>query len=296
MREANNKKKKLDSDGPILALGAIFVYLITGLFLAVGFLVARDVYTVDLVSDPSLTLFLLWTIEFQIVAIVYSFLQKPSQNFPVSAFMNALGAIALGAPIGMQYLPKTIHWSFLMSVLTFVPAAAVFGASWTDWHRVFASIKPSGNIEYMIVIPAYGAIIGGWFGAWPMPLDWERPWQEWPICVCYGGIGGFVIGQFCSLSLMCSFRNEETQEFEASLGRLTLGEPPIDLMTDTYPEGLTAAYEQCASDLSARLVASLAWWRDYVLIPELLLIFLPVRIIWFYSFSEKGIAEGKRDP
>ena len=29
----------------------------------------------------------------------------------------------------------------------------------------------------MIFIPAYGTIIGGWFGAWPMPLDWERPWQ-----------------------------------------------------------------------------------------------------------------------
>jgi len=29
----------------------------------------------------------------------------------------------------------------------------------------------------MLLVPAYGAIIGGWFGAWPMPLDWERPWQ-----------------------------------------------------------------------------------------------------------------------
>jgi hypothetical protein len=29
----------------------------------------------------------------------------------------------------------------------------------------------------MICIPAHGAVIGGWFGAWPMPLDWERPWQ-----------------------------------------------------------------------------------------------------------------------
>lgn len=34
-----------------------------------------------------------------------------------------------------------------------------------------------GLIDYMICIPAYGAVIGGWFGAWPMPLDWERAWQ-----------------------------------------------------------------------------------------------------------------------
>ena len=29
----------------------------------------------------------------------------------------------------------------------------------------------------MICLPAYAAVIGAWFGAWPMPLDWERPWQ-----------------------------------------------------------------------------------------------------------------------
>ncbi|RID51881.1 hypothetical protein BRARA_H02517 [Brassica rapa] len=209
-------------DGPMSALGAFFVYLISGFFLGVGFWVARNKFAVDLVSDPSLTLFLLWSIEFPVVAVVYSFLRKAPEKCSwckavgrsilgliSGALMNALGAIALGAPIGMQYLPKTIHWSFLMSVFTFVPATAVFGASWTDWHRAFASMKPTGNIEYMIVIPAYGAIVGGWFGAWPMPLDWERPWQEWPICVCYGAIGGYIVGQILSLSLMFLFRKHK---------------------------------------------------------------------------------------
>lgn len=32
-------------------------------------------------------------------------------------------------------------------------------------------------VDYMICIPAHGVIIGAWFGAFPMPLDWERPWQ-----------------------------------------------------------------------------------------------------------------------
>ncbi|XP_018515414.1 phosphatidylinositol-glycan biosynthesis class F protein isoform X1 [Brassica rapa] len=195
MKEAKQKKLEtsigVSSNGSISALGAFSVYLMTELFLAVGFWVARFKFSVDLVSDPSLTLFLLWSIEFPVVVIIYSFLRKDPEKCSCSkavgrsilglfsgAFMNALGAVALGAPIGAQYLPKTIHWSFLMSVFTFVPATVVFGASLTDWHRVFASVKPSGNIEYMILVPAYGAIIGGWFGAWPMPLDWERPWQR----------------------------------------------------------------------------------------------------------------------
>ncbi|CAN6879188.1 unnamed protein product [Brassica oleracea] len=229
MKEAKKKKKKSETsigvsrNGSISAVGVLSVYLINGLFLAVGFWVARNRFLVDLVSDPSLTLFLLWSIEFPVVVIIYSFLRKDPEKCSCSkavgrsilglisgAFMNALGAIALGAPIGAQYLPKTIHWSFLMSVFTFVPATVVFGASLTDWHRVFASMKPSRNIEHMILVPAYGAIIGGWFGAWPMPLDWERPWQEWPICVCYGAIGGYIVGQIVSLCLMLFLRKHKS--------------------------------------------------------------------------------------
>nr|GMD76690.1 phosphatidylinositol-glycan biosynthesis class F protein [Ipomoea batatas] len=76
-----------------------------------------------------------------------------------------------------RYLGMTLYWSLVMSVFTFVQAATVFGSSWTDWHRIFAQTKPAKNIDYMVFFPAHGAIIGAWFGAWPMPLDWERPWQ-----------------------------------------------------------------------------------------------------------------------
>ncbi|KAG2323926.1 hypothetical protein Bca52824_006654 [Brassica carinata] len=226
MKEAKKKKLEISSgpstDGSISALGAFVVYLMSGLFLAVGFWLARYKFSVDLVSDPSLTLFLLWSVEFPVVVIIYSFLRKAPEKCSCSkavgrsilglisgALISALGAISLGAPVGVQYIPKTIHWSFLMSVFTFVPATAVLGASLTDWHRVFASMKPTGNVECMVLVPAYGAIIGGWFGAWPMPLDWERPWQEWPICVCYGAIGGYIVGQILSLCLMLFLRKDK---------------------------------------------------------------------------------------
>ncbi|KAG2281244.1 hypothetical protein Bca52824_052464 [Brassica carinata] len=61
----------------------------------------------------------------------------------------------------------------------------------------------------MIVIPAYAAIVRGWFGACPMPLNRERPWQEWPVCVCYGAIGGCIAGQILSLSLMVLLRKHK---------------------------------------------------------------------------------------
>ncbi|KAH9715915.1 phosphatidylinositol-glycan biosynthesis class f protein-related [Citrus sinensis] len=121
---------------------------------------------------------------------------------PIGALVNALGAIALGAPVGIQYFPKTVNWSLLMSLFTFVPAASVFGSSWEDWRRIFAHTKPNASVDYMICLPAHGAVIGAWFGAWPMPLDWERPWQEWPICVSYGAMAGYLITMVLSFVLV----------------------------------------------------------------------------------------------
>lgn len=37
--------------------------------------------------------------------------------------------------------------------------------------------RPRNPIEYTMVYPAAGAFIGGWLGAIPIALDWDRPWQ-----------------------------------------------------------------------------------------------------------------------
>lgn len=37
--------------------------------------------------------------------------------------------------------------------------------------------RPIDPVDFMICLPAHGVVIGAWFGAWPVPLDWERPWQ-----------------------------------------------------------------------------------------------------------------------
>ncbi|KAA8542010.1 hypothetical protein F0562_023162 [Nyssa sinensis] len=194
---------------------AFLLHLICGLGLASSFWVANNVYSVNLITNPSQTLRLIWVIEAPIVILLYSLFRKnPDQCsylkavgrsmlvLPAGAVVNALGAIALGAPVGIQYFLRTLNWSLLMSLLTFVPAATVFGSSWTDWRRLFAHSKPIGSIDYMICLPAHGAVIGAWFGAWPMPLDWERPWQEWPISVSYGAMAGYLVAMVASFGFV----------------------------------------------------------------------------------------------
>uniref|UniRef100_A0A0E0QX92 Phosphatidylinositol-glycan biosynthesis class F protein n=1 Tax=Oryza rufipogon TaxID=4529 RepID=A0A0E0QX92_ORYRU len=125
------------------------------------------------------------------------------------AFLNAFGAIVLGAPIGIKYWAATTYWSLLMSLFTIVPAACVFGASKVNWQAVLSHSIYCGStdaVDYMISAPAHGAVIGAWLGAWPMPLDWERPWQEWPISVTYGSVAGHLIGMAISLALIVAHK------------------------------------------------------------------------------------------
>ncbi|XP_020968454.1 phosphatidylinositol-glycan biosynthesis class F protein isoform X4 [Arachis ipaensis] len=168
---------------------AFIVTLSSVLGLGLAFYVANSGFSIDLVTDPSRTIFFIWYLR----AVGRGLLAVP-----IGALLNCLGAIALGAPVTFQFLPKTVNWSLMMSLFTTVPASCVLGSSWAHWKRIFAQTQPNGSVEYLICLPAHGAVIGGWFGAWPMPLDWERPWQEWPICVSYGAIGGYMVGLVAS--------------------------------------------------------------------------------------------------
>ncbi|KAI3788680.1 hypothetical protein L2E82_01453 [Cichorium intybus] len=89
-----------------------------------------------------------------VVILIYSFFRKDKNQssylkavargllgLPVGAIINALGAIALGAPIGTQYFHRTLNWSLLMSAFTFVPAASVYGSSWVDCQSIFVYTK-----------------------------------------------------------------------------------------------------------------------------------------------------------
>lgn len=42
---------------------------------------------------------------------------------------------------------------------------------------------------------ALGTIIGAWIGAIPIPLDWDRDWQKWPVTVVTGAYMGWAVGR-----------------------------------------------------------------------------------------------------
>ncbi|XP_020674574.1 phosphatidylinositol-glycan biosynthesis class F protein isoform X1 [Dendrobium catenatum] len=190
---------------------AAALHLLCSLSLLVVHWLAWNLYSWSLITHTSETLGLCLIVHGPIVIGVYSLVRRDRQHcsywmavargllgLPVGALVMAFGAIVLGAPVGIRYLKRTAYWSLLMSVFTFVPPACVFGSSRVDWHRIFAHFKPEESLDALVCLPAYGSVIGAWIGAWPMPLDWERPWQEWPICVTYGAVAGYWIGGLAS--------------------------------------------------------------------------------------------------
>uniref|UniRef100_A0A8C9G678 Phosphatidylinositol glycan anchor biosynthesis class F n=1 Tax=Pavo cristatus TaxID=9049 RepID=A0A8C9G678_PAVCR len=48
--------------------------------------------------------------------------------------------------------------------------------------------------ENSLQITTMCSILGGWFGAFPIPLDWDRPWQVWPISCSLGATFGYMAG------------------------------------------------------------------------------------------------------
>jgi len=112
--------------------------------------------------------------------------------------------VMFGAPIS-THIWQTGLLAFIIAILTaFTPAFVLGPPSLSSdtpslinrltWTRLFAELTPKNAIEYAIVCPAVGTFVGSWLGAIPIALDWDRPWQAWPLTPLLGSIGGYSIG------------------------------------------------------------------------------------------------------
>ncbi|CAO3677143.1 unnamed protein product [Umbelopsis vinacea] len=60
--------------------------------------------------------------------------------------------------------------------------------------RIFLHHSPSNNAEMAAYMQAVSVLIGAWLGAVVIPLDWERPWQQWPVSCVLGSLLGQAVG------------------------------------------------------------------------------------------------------
>jgi phosphatidylinositol glycan class F len=59
------------------------------------------------------------------------------------------------------------------------------------WFKIVSLQLPVDELLGM----STGACVGSWIGAIPIPLDWDREWQKWPVTIVVGLYIGAVVGK-----------------------------------------------------------------------------------------------------
>jgi hypothetical protein len=95
--------------------------------------------------------------------------------------------VTFGAPV-VELFQLTLAWSALLSTIAVIPAAVCLGIKRETWFRIFVDFRPRNMDELAIAITSLASILGSWLGAIPIPLDWDEPWQAWPVTLVYGSV------------------------------------------------------------------------------------------------------------
>uniref|UniRef100_A0A336LA42 CSON006843 protein n=1 Tax=Culicoides sonorensis TaxID=179676 RepID=A0A336LA42_CULSO len=133
----------------------------------------------------------------------------------VAGVIFAFIAIILGAPLFNNY-EETISLSLVLTVLTVLPLQLFLGSRYTIISMLINKLELGKLVaeEYLSFLQhaGIGAVLGAWTASVVMPLDWERPWQVYPIPNIVGAVGGHLLG--CTFSIMQSVLLGATAELK----------------------------------------------------------------------------------
>lgn len=98
-----------------------------------------------------------------------------------------------------------------MTSLTIMGPSSFLGFDPEKWIQFISLTSVLSSLQKWYWITSLTSIIGTWLGAFPILLDWERPWQVWPIPCCCGAILGFLFGNIIFL-VYSIFDSEEKKK------------------------------------------------------------------------------------
>ena len=78
------------------------------------------------------------------------------------------------------------------------------GSESSKWREIFSAYSPIDEVFG----GALGCFLGAWLGAVPIPLDWDREWQKWPVTIVTGSYAGYAAGKVAGAWLLKGKRIE----------------------------------------------------------------------------------------
>ncbi|PHH86052.1 hypothetical protein CDD83_10820 [Cordyceps sp. RAO-2017] len=104
--------------------------------------------------------------------------------------------VLFGAPL-LDHVAHTMLCSAHLALLGLFP---IFYARGVDGEALVAVAGASAPLDETFGA-LVGAVVGAWLGAVPIPLDWDREWQRWPVTVVVGMYAGSLVGGWASGAL-----------------------------------------------------------------------------------------------
>jgi GPI ethanolamine phosphate transferase 2/3 subunit F len=108
-----------------------------------------------------------------------------------------LAFVLFGAPF-LTHIPHTLLVSAILALLALFPLFYVRGVDAGSWLAIGSALAPIDETFGGCA----GALFGAWLGAVPIPLDWDREWQKWPVTILSGLYAGYIIGKLLGGSLL----------------------------------------------------------------------------------------------
>lgn len=108
----------------------------------------------------------------------------------LATFALHLLLILFGAPL-LHFVPQTLLCAAHVSALGFFPLLYTRGVSGQRWLEILSARAPLDEVFGGLV----GVTAGAWLGAVPIPLDWDREWQKWPVTILAGVYMGYALGK-----------------------------------------------------------------------------------------------------
>ncbi|ODA80649.1 hypothetical protein RJ55_03608 [Drechmeria coniospora] len=98
--------------------------------------------------------------------------------------------VLFGAPF-LDHMPHTLLCSAHFALLALFPTVYARGVDGRALIAVAGASAPLDETFGSLV----GAAVGAWLGAVPIPLDWDREWQKWPVTIV---VGMYLGSSLCS--------------------------------------------------------------------------------------------------
>ncbi|XP_012260408.1 phosphatidylinositol-glycan biosynthesis class F protein [Athalia rosae] len=136
-------------------------------------------------------------------------------SFVITAFVYYIIVILFGCPL-LTHHEETIMLTTTLTSLTLIPASLHLGIDESVALLTGAPLQTSNVIVEAVQRNIKATLLGTWIGATVIPLDWNKPWQTWPIPCIIGALLGYMVAHFMTLVKMLPILRRRRNYFSHS--------------------------------------------------------------------------------